>query len=49
MTETGRAVLDGEADWIKLNGIDRWLEGVHLHGAESRWRWDEENRRLLRA
>lgn len=46
LTDTGRAVLTGEADWIKLNGIDRWLGGVHLHGAESAWRWDEENRRL---
>jgi hypothetical protein len=31
-----------------LNGIDRWIGGVHLQGQETDWRWDEENGRLLR-
>jgi hypothetical protein len=30
MTSAGRAVLAGRADAIALNGIDRWLGGVHL-------------------
>lgn len=47
ITQTGRAVLGNGTDWIGRNGIDRWLGGVHLHGTESIWRWDGENRRLV--
>jgi hypothetical protein len=42
LTNVGRAVLDGREDNVRLNGIDRWLGGVHLHGGEARWRWDED-------
>jgi hypothetical protein len=41
LTTTGARVLAGEADHITLNGIDRWIGGVHLHGRHPRWRWDE--------
>jgi hypothetical protein len=41
LTGAGRQVLAGEADHVALNGIDRWIGGVHLHGREARWRWDE--------
>jgi hypothetical protein len=41
VTEAGRRVLAGEADHVALNGIDRWVGGVHLHGGTARWRWDE--------
>ena len=40
-TGAGGRVLRGEADHVALNGIDRWVGGVHLLGAEARWRWDE--------
>jgi hypothetical protein len=40
-TPAGRRVLRGEADQVALNGIDRWVGGVHLEGPEARWRWDE--------
>ena len=30
LTESGARVLAGEADHVGLNGIDRWLGGVHL-------------------
>jgi hypothetical protein len=40
-TAAGRRVLRGEADHVALNGIDRWIGGVHLHGEVARWRWDE--------
>jgi RNA polymerase sigma factor (sigma-70 family) len=49
ITETGLRVLGGQDDYIKLNGIDRWLGGVHLSGSEAAWRWDKEARRLLAA
>ena len=38
LTEAGQAVLSGAADHIALNGIDRWLGGVHL--TDGRWRWN---------
>lgn len=47
MTEAGRAVLAGKADWIGLNGIDRWLGGVHLRSEQSLWRWDDRQGRLI--
>jgi hypothetical protein len=41
VTEAGRRVLAGQDDHVALNGIDRWVGGVHLHGEAARWRWDE--------
>jgi len=40
LTPVGREVLAGSADHVRLNGIDRWIGGVHLTGAED-WRYDE--------
>src|SRR5690242_11209090 len=40
-TATGARVLAGEADQIALNGIDRWIGGVHLQGHHVQWRWDD--------
>jgi hypothetical protein len=48
LTEAGREVLGARADHVRLNGIDRWLGGVHLRGEEVLWRWDERARRLVR-
>lgn len=48
ITDTGRDVLAGKQDYIKLNGIDKWLGGVHLQGPESQWRWNEDSRKLVR-
>jgi hypothetical protein len=39
-TEAGQAVYENEFDAIELNGIDRWLGGVHLQGTTAAWRWD---------
>ena len=41
LTYTGARVLAGEADQIALNGIDRWIGGVHLEGRRVPWRWDD--------
>lgn len=30
LTETGKNVLKGKQDHIRLNGIDRWMGGVHI-------------------
>jgi hypothetical protein len=47
ITETGRKVLEGRADHIELNGIDRWLGGVHLKGEKAAWRWDRASERIV--
>jgi hypothetical protein len=41
LTETGARVLAGVIDHVTLNGIDRWIGGVHLHGRHVPWRWDD--------
>ena len=47
ITEIGKKVLADEEDFISLNGIDRWLGGVHLQGKDSRWRWDDTIQKLI--
>ncbi|MDB4950637.1 MAG: hypothetical protein JWM27_3286 [Gemmatimonadetes bacterium] len=49
LTDAGRDVLAARADHVRLNGIDRWLGGVHLTGNESAWRWDADAGRLVGA
>jgi hypothetical protein len=46
ITDAGLAVLDERADHVRLNGIDRWLGGVHLAGDDAGWRWDSTAGRL---
>jgi hypothetical protein len=46
ITNFGRAVLKGEEDVVRTNGIDRWLGGVYLSGKEVPWRWDERYKTL---
>jgi hypothetical protein len=46
ITDDGRAVLAGQADRIKLCGIDRWLGGVHLTGHGAVWRYDASTHTL---
>ena len=49
VTAAGGRVLRGQADHVALNGIDRWVGGVHLHGAAARWRWDEGTESIVGA
>jgi hypothetical protein len=46
ITEAGDAVLNGQADFVEINGIDTWLGGVHLLGRTDLWRWDEQAQKL---
>jgi hypothetical protein len=46
VTNLGREALMGSADYVRLNGINRWLGGVHLLGEETLWRWDQRAGRL---
>ena len=47
LTSDGRRVLTGEADHVALNGIDRWIGGVHLT-PDSCWRWNPASKLLER-
>jgi hypothetical protein len=40
LTEVGSRVLEFQDDRVHLNGIDRWLGGVHLTGTGAVWRWN---------
>ena len=51
ITDAGRDVSGGGADWIHLAGFDRWLGGVHLTapaGGDVAWRWEPDKARLVR-
>ena len=47
LTGAGARVLAGEADQIVLNGIDRWIGGVHLQGYHVPWRWDDGTETII--
>lgn len=49
LTTDGLDVVEGRKDHVRLNGIDRWLGGVHLRGREAAWRWDANGRTLVAA
>ena len=40
VTDVGHDVLAARADHAELNGVDRWIGGVHLQGYRPAWRWD---------
>jgi hypothetical protein len=49
LTAAGERVLSGRADAVKINGIDRWIGGVHLKGTRVRWRWNPRLRTIVAA
>lgn len=46
LTDAGARVLAGREDHVALNGVDRWIGGVHLQGREVAWRFDEGTERI---
>jgi hypothetical protein len=42
LTTLGRRAPSGREDAVKINGIDRWIGGVHLQGTRVRWRWSPQ-------
>ena len=48
LTGTGARVLAGQADQVAVNGIDRWIGGVHLRGHHVPWRWDDATETIVR-
>jgi hypothetical protein len=49
LTDTGRAVLAGEADRAALLPLDRWIGGMHVIGPAPAWRWDRSAGRAVSA
>ena len=47
LTQAGAQVLAGRKDHVRLNGIDRWVGGVHLAGSDAAWRWDEGHETVI--
>lgn len=47
LTDEGHAVLERRSDFVALNGIDRWIGGVHLNRGNV-WRYDPESRTLTK-
>jgi hypothetical protein len=47
ITEAGRQVLDRDKDFIRLNGVDLWLGGVHLQTRINEWRLDDQTGKLV--
>ena len=39
--------MTGLADVMALNGIDRWIGGVHLQGHHVPWRWDDGTETII--
>jgi hypothetical protein len=45
LTRFGEQLLNGDADFVAANGINRWIGGVHL--TRDRWRYNPTARTLL--
>ncbi len=49
VTLLGREVLAGRKDWQNINTESRWLGGVEIEPGAKGWRWDPDQRVLIRA
>ena len=49
LTAAGRDALAGKLDHVRVNGVDRWIGGVHLEGRSVRWRWSAVEGTLVEA
>ena len=47
LTAFGEAVRAGRDDFVRANGIDTWLGGVHLSNDRELWRWNESAQQLV--
>ena len=41
LTPTGRALLNGECDWLTCSPANRWIGGVEIRADRNAWRWDD--------
>lgn len=47
LTPLGQDIVRDRADFVKLNGIDRWIGGAY-NTTSRHWRWEPHHYRLLR-
>jgi hypothetical protein len=47
LTDHGRAVLQGNADFLAQRPPSRWVGGVEIGAGRSDWRWDEARREVV--
>jgi len=47
LTDFGKEVYAGKADFLEQNSIDYWIGGMHLQN-NNVWRWDEKAKKLLK-
>lgn len=45
ITDTGKAVLNGEKNWLDIIDIEKWIGGVKLT-QDNIWLWDKSNQQL---
>ncbi len=45
LTDTGKQIIAGQADFVRLNGIDQWLGGTHVTN-NIVWRWHAASRTI---
>jgi hypothetical protein len=49
VTPLGRDVLAGKKNWQEINTKSRWLGGVEIEPGAKGWRWDPDERVIVRA
>jgi hypothetical protein len=49
LTDCGERLLSGGCDFVNINGLDRWVGGVHLRGRTVKWRYDPSGECLVKA
>lgn len=42
LAPVGEALLAGEANWLELGSVDRWVGGVRIKSGAPGWRWSAE-------
>lgn len=48
ISDSGKKLLANEADYLRdFGGIDHWIGGTHLKGADTEWRWDRAQKRIV--
>ena len=44
LTTFGKAVLEGEANHVEVNGVDEWIGGIHLDSSRKQIWWNHDGR-----
>jgi len=48
ITEAGRGVLAGDADFLSSSPPERWIGGVRIASGQPIWRWDDDSGSVMR-